>query len=157
MNISLKKVYSNNYKSKFWLTVSVLLPIFGIITLLSVYGILPKFPLTEDMTTFNAILIMLGCIGISIIGIFVIRSTITNLRNIISNGELVDATITDRFGIKHQAQIYYEFMYEGEKCKGQHNIALKMDYFEKYAKGNEIKIYALKDRNGKILTVPDIY
>lgn len=157
MDISLMKVFSNNYTSRFWLILSILSPIFGVCVLLSVYGILPKFPLTENMSDMTAILIMLTCIGITLIGIFTIRSIIAKLRNIITNGTLISATILDTIATKYQVSIKYEFTYNDEMCKDQHNIAKKLGYRKDYLKGKEIKIYALKNSDGKILTAPSIY
>lgn len=157
MNISIKKVFNHNYGSRFWLIFSTLSPIFGVCVLLSVFGVLPKFPLTENMTGLTAVLIMLVCIGIMLLGIFTIKNTIAKLRNIVSNGKMTNAIITDIIVIKHQLLIKYEFIYDGETCKDEHNIAKKLDYKADYSKGNEIKIYALKNSDGKILTAPDIY
>lgn len=157
MNISMKKVLNNNYGSRFWLIFGILAPIFGVCVLLSVFDVLPKFPLTENMTIMTAVLIMLVCIGITLLGIFTIKSTVAKLRNIISNGKLTNATLTDVIVLKHQLLIKYEFTYDDEACKDTHNIAKKLDYKAIYLKGNEIKIYALKNGDGKILTAPDIY
>jgi hypothetical protein len=157
MNISIKKVLSTNYKSQFWLSFSIVAPIFGVCALLSVYGVIPKFKLTENMTGLTAALIMLLCIGIMIVGIFVIKNTITQLRNIVSNGEALTAIITDTFAMKHQLLINYEFVYEGKTYKEKHNITKKFNYKEKYSKGKDLKIYVLKNRDDKILAVPDIY
>lgn len=157
MSISLKKVFNNNYGSRFWLIFSTFSPIFGVCVLLSVFGVLPKFPLTENMTGLTAVLIMLVCIGIMLLGIFIIKNTIVNIKNIISNGKMTNAIITDIIASKHQILIKYEFKYDGETCKDEHNIAKKMDYKSYYSKGNEIKIYTLKKIDGIILTAPDIY
>jgi hypothetical protein len=157
MNISTKKVFNHNYGSRFWLTFSILSPIFGVCVLLSVYGVLPLFPLTENMTGLTAALIMAVCIGIMIIGIFTIKNNIANLKNIVTNGKMTSAIITDITAFKHQVFINYEFTYDGETCKGSHNIAKKYGYKADYSKGKEIKIYAFKKDDGKILTTPDIY
>jgi hypothetical protein len=157
MNISIKKVFSNHYGSRFWLIFSILAPIFGVCVLLSVFDVLPKFPFTENMTELTAVLILLVCLGIMLLGIFTIKNTVAKLKNIVSNGKAANATITDTIAIKHQLLIKYEFTYDGETCKDEHNIAKKLDYKADYSKGNEIKIYALKNGDGKILTAPDIY
>jgi hypothetical protein len=92
-----------------------------------------------------------------LLGIFTIKNTIAKLRNIVSNGKMTNAIITDIIAIKHQVLVSYEFIYDGEKCKDKHNIAKKLDYKADYSKGKEIKIYVLKSSDGKILTAPDIY
>lgn len=125
--------------------------------LLSVFGVLPKFPLTENMSVITAVLIMLVCIGITLIGVFSIRNTISKLKNILTNGEMMTATITEVLGLKHQLLVQYEFEYGDETCKDSHNIAKKLDYKADYSKGRQIKIFVLKNSKGKIVTVPDIY
>ncbi len=157
MDISLKKVFSNNYASRFWLIISIFAPIFGICVLLSVVEVLPKFPLTENMSIFTAVLIMLGCIAIMILGIIITNNMIANLQNIISNGKITMAVITDVIASKHQVLVKYEFKYDEETFKGNHNLAKKLDYKADYAKGKELKIYAFKNSDGKMLTTPDIY
>lgn len=157
MNISIKNVFSHNYGSRFWLILSILAPIFGVCVLLSVVDVLPKFPLTENMTVLTAVLILLVCIGIMLLGIYTIKNTVAKLRNIVSNGKVTNAVITDTIAIKHQLLIKYEFTYDGETCKDEHNLAKKLDYKADYSKGKEIKIHAFKNNDGKILTVPDIY
>jgi hypothetical protein len=157
MNISIKNVFRNNYQSRISLIFSILAPIFGVCVLLSVFDVLPKFPLTEEMKELTAVLIMLLCIGIMFLGIFVIKRNITKLRNIVSNGKMTNAVITDITALKYQLLINYEFKYEGDTYKGAHNIARKLDYKADYSKGNEIKIYVLKNNDGKMLTAPDIY
>ena len=153
----MKKVFNQNYTSRFWLIFSILSPIFGVCVLLSVFGVLPKFPLTENMTGLTAGLIMLVCIGITLLGVYTIRDTIAKLKNIVSNGTMTNAIITGVTASKHQLLIKYEFTYDDETCKGNHNIAKKLNYKADYSKDREIKIFALKSSDGKILTVPDIY
>lgn len=157
MDISIKKVLNNNYASRFWLIFSILSPIFGVCVLLSVFGALPKFPLTENMSVITAVLIMLVCIGITLIGIFSIRNTISKLKNILTNGEMITATITGVLVLKHQLLVYYEFEYGDETCKDSHNISKKLDYKADYSKGRQIKIFVLKNSKGNIVTAPDIY
>jgi len=157
MKISIKNMYSHNYASQFWLSFGIVAPIFGLCALLSVGGVLPKFPLTENMTMMTAALIMLLCIGITIVGIIRVRTTIAKLSNIITNGKLMDAVITDVFALKHQVSVSYEFVYDGETCKDKHNLSRKSHFRTEYKKGKELKIYALKNSDGKILTAPDVY
>ncbi|MDF2905042.1 MAG: hypothetical protein K0R34_363 [Herbinix sp.] len=157
MNISMKNVFNYNYGSRFWLIISILSPIFGICVLLSVFDVLPRFPLTESMTGLTAILIMLVCISITLLGIVTLNKIIAKLRNIITNGKVTIAMITDIIAIKHQVLVKYEFQFDGVTCKDEHNLAKKLDYKADYSKGKEIKIYALKNIDGTILSAPDIY
>ena len=67
MDISLKKVFNHNYASRIWLMLSIMLPILGVCVLLSFLGVLPKTPLTENMTSLIAVLFMLGCVGLMLL------------------------------------------------------------------------------------------
>ena len=70
---------------------------------------------------------------------------------------MTNAIITGVLSGKNQLIVKYEFKYDSETCKDKHIIAKKLDYKADYSKGNEIKIYAFKNSDGKILTAPAIY
>lgn len=156
-DVSLKKVFINNYSCKFWLIFSILSPAFGILVLLSVSDIIPRFPLTEDMTVLTAGIIMAVCIGITAAGILVIKGTVGRLNRIFNCGELVYAKITDLNAGKHQITVKYEFEFNGEKYKDCHQIARNFNFKKDYVEESVKEIYVLKEENGKLLTALDIY
>jgi hypothetical protein len=157
INITKKQVIANNSLCRSLSVYSYLLPIFGLVVILSALEIIPKLPITEDMSFTVAILILAASLLIS----FGCRKTITNtatkISRIITDGELIMGTVTSSILLKRYTLFDYEFEYENKKEKGNTQIPKKHLFKRPYKKDDEIEIYALRDENGKVLSTVNLY
>lgn len=156
IRVSKKKVFNYNYGSRFSLLLIILVPIVTLAIFLSVFDVIPRFPLTESMPTTTGIVILAVGIVIVLICTVFIKKTLDSLNEIVNKGELVTAKITDTVKSKHQILIKYTFEYDGIQYNHRANLAKKLNSSKVYSKDTEIEIYAYMKDN-ELKSTPNLY
>lgn len=142
-----RNVMKYHYGARLSLIFMILAPIFGLIVLLSVLGVLPKFPMTENMENIVGYLIFTIAILIAAFCYFVINSTVNLISSIIEYNNQVEATIVKCIPNKHNLTLVYQFEYNGYQHEHTINVAKLMKSKSKFAKGTTHNVYVMKKQD----------
>jgi hypothetical protein len=151
-----KNVLKYHYGAKLSSIFMILSPIFGIIVLLSVLGIIPKFPLTENMGNVTGILFFAVTIAIAAGCFYIINTTVHKIYNIIEFNNTVEATIVKCLPSKHNLTLVYRFYYKGIEQEHSIHVAKLLKSKKTYAVGTVHKVY-VHSKQDKVISALGIF
>lgn len=157
LEVNKKKVFKNHKWSRVNLIVIILVPLFGVVNLLSVLDIVPRYGLTQAMDLQNGIVGFFVCVVLGVMSVMFLKKIFKGLNQIVQNGEAITAVITGNRRYKNEIVVKYTFEFEG--IREDHRVMLVRRFNSKkiYAKDNNLEIYAIRNKKGQVKSTLKLY